>query len=330
MILVGFVLADPFATYLAFNADALQTQPSFFLYFAIWTQGWFFFLIIYAVFLIILHFPDGHPPSPRWNLINVISIITLGQYVLMYTFQPKIGDATLFIDNPIAVLSVYAEETLSGLLFGLGLIILALGSIISIFVRFRRAGSVERSQIKWLLYSGTVSLVAIGYRFATYEPGVSDWTGYLIVIALLSVAVSISIGILRYRLFDIDVIIRKTLVYGAITVFLALIYFGSVIMLQQAFRVLTGQDSPVAIVISTLVIAALFNPLRNRVQVAIDRRFYRSKYDAQKALATFAATARDEVDMDNLTMETLRVVEESLQPESISFWLNSFEEQGNL
>jgi hypothetical protein len=330
MILLGFVLADPFATYLAFNAAALQTQPSFLLYFSFWTQGWFFFLIIYAIFLIILHFPDGHPPSPRWNLINVISITTLGQYILVYTFQPTIGDSTLFIDNPIAVLPVSAEETLSGLLFGLGLIFLAIGSVISIYVRYRRAGSVERSQIKWLLFSGTVSLVAIGYRLATYEPGVSDWTAYLLIIALLSVAVSISIAILRYRLFDIDFIIRKTLVYSAITLLLAMIYFGSVVLLQQAFRVLTGQDSPVAIVISTLVIAALFNPLRRRVQNAIDRRFYRTKFDTQQALVNFTNTARDEVDMDNITMELLRVVEESLQPENSSLWLNSINKQERL
>jgi hypothetical protein len=325
MILLGFVLADPFATYLAFNAAAIQMQPSFFLYFAYWTQGWFFFLIIYAIFLIILHFPDGHPPGPRWNLISVISITTLGQFILVYTFQPNYGDATLFIDNPIAELSVSADETLSGLFFGLGMIILALGSLISIFVRFRRAGSVERSQIKWLLFSGAVSFVAIGYRLATYEPGVSDWTGYLIIIALLSVAVSISIAILRYRLFDIDFIIRKTLVYSVITLLLALIYFSSVVLLEQALRVLTGQDSPVAIVISTLVIAALFNPLRNRVQEIIDRRFYRKKYDAQQALAEFAAASQDEVDMDNLITELLRVAEESLQPVSISLWLNSIE-----
>jgi hypothetical protein len=321
MILLGFVLADPFATYLAFNAAALQTQPSFLLYFAIWTQGWFFFLIIYAIFLIILHFPDGHPPSPRWNLINVISITTLGQFILVYTFQPKIGDSTLFIANPIALLSVSAEETLSGILFGLGLIFLALGSVISIFVRFRRAGLVERSQIKWLLFSGTISFVAIGYRLATYEPGVSDWTGYLIIIALLSVAVAISIAILRYRLFDIDVIIRKTLVYGAITVLLVLIYFGSVVLLQQVFRSLSGQDSPVAIVISTLVIAALFNPLRLRVQIFIDRRFFRSQYDAEKTLSNFATIARDEVDMDKLITAIISVAEETMQPERVSLWL---------
>ena len=327
MILLGFVLADPFATYLAFNAAALQTQPSFLLYFAIWTQGWFFFLIIYALFLIILHFPNGHPPGPRWNLINVISIMTLLQFILVYTFQPKIGDASLFIDNPIAALSVSAEETLSGLLFGLGLLLLALGSVISIFVRFRRAGAVERSQIKWLLFAGAVSILAIGYRLATYEPGVSDWTAYLILIALLSVAVSISIAILRYRLFDIDIIIRKTLVYSAITLLLGLIYFGSVVLLQQAFRSLTGQDTPVAIVISTLVIAALFNPLRQRVQEIVDHRFYRAKYDTAQALNQFSKTARDEVEMDNLTSDLLKVVEESLQPESITLWLNPIQKK---
>lgn len=325
MILLGFLLADPFATYLAFNVAALQSLPSFLFYFAFWTQGWLFFLIIYAIFLIILHFPDGHAPGPRWNLISVISIATLGQFILVYTFQPKFGDATLFIDNPIATLSVSADETLSGLLFGVGLIILALGSVISIFVRFRRAGEVERSQIKWLLFSGAVSFVAIGYRLATYEPGISDWTGYLIIFALLSVAASISIAILRYRLFDIDIIIRKTLVYSAITLLLGLIYFGSVVLLEQALRVLTGQDSPVAIVISTLVIAALFNPLRNRVQEIIDQRFYRKKYDAQQALAEFAAASQDEVDIDNLINELLRVAEESLQPESISLWLKPIE-----
>ena len=110
------------------------------------------------------------------------------------------------------------------------------------------------------------------------------------------------------------------------TLLLVAVYFGIVVLLTQAFRALTGQDSPVAIVISTLVIAGLFNPLRTWIQEFINRRFYRRKYDAQQALATFAATARDEVDMDNLTKEMLRVVEESLQPESISLWLNPIKE----
>jgi hypothetical protein len=323
MILLGFVLADPFATYLAFNTVALNTQPSFFGYFAYWTQGWFFFLIIYAIFLIILHFPDGRPPSPRWNLINLISIMTLGQFILVYTFQPKFGDSTSLVDNPIAVLSVSAEETLSGMLFGLGLIFLGLGSLISIVVRFRRAGPVERSQIKWLLFSGIVSFVAIGYRLATYDPGVSDWTDYLLTIALLSVAVSIAIAILRYRLYDIDIIIRRTLQYALLSGLLALVYFGSVVILQSMAENLAGEQSPLVIVLSTLAIAALFNPLRTRVQDFIDRRFYRKKYDAEKALAQFAITARDEVDVDQLTAAFLGVVEETVQPEQVSLWIKT-------
>ena len=323
MLLLGFVLADPFSTYLVFNAAALQTQPSFLFYFAFWTQGWFFFLIIYAIFLIILHFPDGRPPSPRWNLINVISIMTLGQFILVYTFQPKFGDSTSFVDKPIALLSVSAEETLSGMLFGLGLIFLGLGSLISIVVRFRRAGSVERSQIKWLLFSGIVSFVAIGYRLATYDPGVSDWTDYLLTIALLSVAVSIAIAILHYRLYDIDIIIRRTLQYALLTGLLALVYFGSVVILQSLAENLTGEQSPLVIVLSTLAIAALFNPLRTRVQDFIDRRFYRKKYDAQHALAQFADAARDEVDVDQLTAALLSVVDETVQPEQVSLWINT-------
>jgi hypothetical protein len=278
-------------------------------------------VIIYAIFLIILHFPNGHPPSPRWNLINLISITTLGQFILVYTFQPKYGDSTLLIDNPIAVLSVSADDTLSGVLFGIGLILLALGSLISIFVRFKRAGSIERSQIKWLLFSGIVSFVSIGYRLETYEPGVSDWTGYLLTIALLSVAISISIAILRYRLYDIDLIIRRTLQYALVTGLLALVYFGSVVILQSLVENLTGEQSPLVIVLSTLAIAVLFNPLRTRVQDFIDRRFYRKKYDAEKALAQFAAAARDEVDMDKLSGALLNVVEETVQPDKVSMWM---------
>jgi hypothetical protein len=141
-------------------------------------------------------------------------------------------------------------------------------------------------------------------------------------LAFLVIGMGLAVAVLRYRLFDIDVIIRKTLIYAVLTIALALVYFGGVILLQSAFEAISGQQSPLAIVISTLLIAALFNPLRRRIQSLIDRRFYRNKYKAEQTLAEFAASARSETDLEALTTQVVGIVNKTMQPEQIGLWMH--------
>jgi hypothetical protein len=194
--------------------------------------------------------------------------------------------------------------------------------LMALAVRFRRAGQVERQQMKWLFFATVVFVAAYIPVFLVADFGnARNVFNYLWMIAMLLIPAAIGIAILRYRLFDIDVIIRKTLVYALLSGLLALVYFGSVVLLQNIVGRAADEQSPLVIVVSTLIIAALFTPLRQRVQAFIDRRFYRQKYDAQQILAQFAQTARDEVEMEALTAELHRVIQETLQPETVVVWL---------
>ena len=191
----------------------------------------------------------------------------------------------------------------------------------------RNARGIERQQIKWLLYVGPLFFIAVGlhigfYYFWLAESSWGLWASYLLVaIGGLSGPIAIGIAILRYRLYEIDLIINRTLVYGSLTATLVALYFGVIVVLQRLFVLLTGQQSTLAVVASTLLIAALFTPLRRRIQGFIDRRFYRRKYDARKTLEAFSTKLREETDLEALRGDLVGVIRETMQPAHVSLWL---------
>jgi hypothetical protein len=291
-----------------------------------WLQSWLFYLIFPApIILLVLLFPDGRLSSPRWRLLVWLGILSTVFLIVGRLVKPGLlivhvneGTIMLGVNNPTGV------KVWTGLIKTLNTgwvlaMILFPAALFAPILRYRRARGVERQQLKWFVYFAILTLLFLPLAFIES----ADVGELFLLFLMLILPAATAMAILRYRLYDIDIIIRRTLVFGALTVLLIVAYFGSVVLLQQAFRALSGQNSPVAIVISTLVIAALFNPLRGRVQDTIDRRFYRSKYNAQQALADFAATARDEVELDQITAELLLLVEQTVQPDRLSLWIKN-------
>jgi hypothetical protein len=192
-------------------------------------------------------------------------------------------------------------------------------------VRWVRARGVERQQIKWFAYAVAVMGSGSILKYFISEPFEIAWLGWvgrpLVLAGLAGIPISMGIAVLRYRLYNIDLVINRTLVYGSLTTILVALYFVVIVVLQNVFVLLTGQQSTLAVVASTLLIAALFNPLRRRIQSFIDRRFYRRKYDARKTLETFSAKLRNETDLETLGDDLIGVVRETMQPSHVSIWL---------
>jgi divalent metal cation (Fe/Co/Zn/Cd) transporter len=238
----------------------------------------------------------------------------------MILLWPERGPALVTGDeNPSHVVNVLVGFIAVPMLFVAGL-----GAVISLFVRFRRTRGDERQQIKWFVSAAALTLVWITV-FGQYSPLVLPEAIVALssLLVIPSIPLATGIAILRYRLYDIDRIINRTLVYGSLTLMLALLYFGGVTATQALFQTLTGQANlpQLAVVVSTLVIAALFNLLRQRVQGLVDRRFYRKKYDARKTLEAFSAKLRDETDLEALNNDLVGVVRETMQPAHVSLWL---------
>ena len=291
---------------------------------SVWMSLWYWFPVL-ALSLIFtpLLFPDGKLPSRRWRPVAWAAVSTLALISFLAAFRERIESSGISMDNPVGIPGIEDPEKsqIGSVLFGFFIVFLV-AALASVVIRYLHSGGVQRHQIKWLMFATLMAvLLTIFENFAAFLPK----SGVPFAISITLFPVAIAVAIFRYRLYDIDVIINRALVYGALTVSLVLVYLMGVAGVQTVFRLLTGQDQQpqLAVVASTLVIAALFNPLRRRIQATIDRRFYRRKYDARKTLDDFSIRLRDETDLQQLNADLLSVVRETMQPAHASLWLRS-------
>jgi hypothetical protein len=286
-----------------------------------WLGTWIFLpAFVLLLSLVPLLFPTGAPPGPRWRVVAWTATVAGGVAVLSNALAPGPLDRADFpwVDNPFGVQGL-GLRTLADVSFA-AVAVTALAGVVSVVVRYRRARGIERLQLRWLVMAVCVLMVgAVGGSAAT--PWLGEGAGWIgILLGMLGVVVAIAIALLRYRLYDIDVVVNRTLVYGALTATLAGVYVGSVLLLQLVLSGLT-KDSGLAVAVSTLAVAALFRPARSWIQQAVDRRFYRRKYDAARTLERFGTRLRDELDLDALGSELRTVVADTMQPSSVSLWL---------
>ncbi|HEX8033906.1 MAG TPA: hypothetical protein VF510_08675, partial [Ktedonobacterales bacterium] len=267
---------------------------------------------------VLLLFPNGHLPSRSWRPIAWLLAVAIAAQIVSVAFLPGhfSGESTT---NPLGLEGIawllQPINIVSNVLF----VLLALAAVISVIVRFIKAGGNERQQLKWFAYGACILILSIAFSVIFLDETNGNY-GFALGFAMLPIGAGI--GVLKYRLYDIDVIINRTLVYGSLTLTLALIYLAAVLGTQFVLpREMKGSQA--AIVGSTLLVASLFQPLRRRIQATIDRQFYRSKYDTAKTLDTFTKTLRQQVDLNDLSDHLISVVEETMHPAHASLWLST-------
>lgn len=282
---------------------------------------------ISAIPLLFLLFPSGRLPSKRWW---VLAVLIAAAYLVMVLFLWRSPEAAFTpLPNPFVVSGAAGRQVadITSLALSFILFVAIPASALSVIIRAIRARGQERQQFKWLGLASILMILTIllNSEIVPLLPGTLD--ALLEAAAYAGIPLTVGIAVLRYRLWDIDVIIRKTVLYAVVTLLLGVVYTVLVVVFQGIFTRITGQDSPAALVLSTLAIAGLFTPLRRWVQSFIDRRFYRRKYDAEQVLNRFALTVRDETDLDKLTTELLSVIQETMEPEFVTLWLRSAEKR---
>ena len=321
-ILSAASLVVPVAAGETYAAYVMTTRgrPDWLAIVGVWANSWYWFVFIALAFIFLpLLFPDGRLPSRRWLPVALIAgvgvliVVVLG----MLTGTLRGQNIDYRIENPIGVEGLPpVEEMTYFAVLSVPLVVGCVGAVAAVVVRFRRSRGIERQQMKWFLYAAAP---IVTFPVNDYLPGIAS--DLVFAWLLIGLPTAIGIAVLRYRLYDIDVVINRTLVYGALTLTLALVYLGSVVGLQRLLSPVVGESNQLAVVVSTLAVAALFTPLRWRIQSFIDRRFYRSKYDAGKTLEAFSDRLRGISDPEGLNGELLAVVRETVHPEHASLWL---------
>jgi hypothetical protein len=289
---------------------------------ASWVYSWLWVPGLGLLMFLCLLFPNGRLPSARWRWFARLSALLTLVGMVLAAFSPgRIVLGLPGIRNPLGVDGLPNAYVPVQVL----MLVLIAVAVASLVVRRLYATGVVRQQTKWFTYASAVAASGAILQYIISEPLELVWLGEvayaLVLIGLVCIPISMGIAITRYRLFEIDVIINRTLVYGTLSAMLVALYFVGIVVLQRVFVLLTGQQSTLAVVASTLLIAALFNPLRRHIQSFIDRRFYRRKYDAARALQEFSAQLRDETDLEALSDDLVGVVRETMQPAHVSLWL---------
>jgi PAS domain S-box-containing protein len=288
-----------------------------------WISSWLWVSHIGLFVFLALLFPDGRLPSSRWRPFGWLVGVVVVTGMVAVALWPETAAGFDLVNHPLGIeVATDTVNPVETILYALGLIAAA-----SLLVRLRRSIGVKRQQVKWFAYAVAVLATSAILAYVVSESVKVvwlEWVSFMLVIAsVVGLPVAVGIAILRYRLYNIDLLLNRTLVYGALTAVLAAVYFGIIVLFQALFRAFTGQESQLAVVVSTLAIAALFTPLRLRIQSFIDRRFYRRKYDARKTLEAFSAKLRTETDLDALSSDLIEVIRETMQPTRVSLWLKS-------
>jgi len=297
-----------------------------------WAADWSSVLVFPQITFVLLLFPDGKLPSPKWRVVAWATALEAVALV-MGAFTPYTPDDYVFF-NPVGIEGWRGTILEDGYLGWALLPVTIVAAAASFVARFRQSGGHRRQQLKW--FSLAAGLAAAGFLTqmaawgaAALSAGSEPWETTLVaaglvleVVCLTAIPVASGVAILRYRLYDIDIIINRTLVYASLTAVLALVYTAGVVVIGGVVRELTGQqENDIVVAASTLLVAGLFRPARERIQGNVDKRFYRSRYDAQLTVEAFSTRLQDEVDLDALSGELVAVVRSTMQPTQVSVWL---------